>query len=200
MPRRSTFGSRLAPSTAAGSERGCGAWRALGSRTLNRDVRLQERGPLWLQACPGVLSRSARPARQLGMKGNRDTSWTWLRFIVLAHLVVSMVHGTAHARAHVPCRPAASLFVYTVILAGPLVGLALTWPAERIGSWLIAATMAGSFVFGLVNHFVLASADHVAYVDPQWRALFAATALLLAVTEAVGSGLAVRLARGGRLS
>jgi hypothetical protein len=90
---------------------------------------------------------------------------------------------------------AANLFVYIVILAGPLIGLALTWPAERIGGWVIAVTMAGALVFGIVNHFMLSSPDHVAHVDPQWRPLFTATAVLLAVTEALGCGLAIRLAR-----
>jgi hypothetical protein len=91
--------------------------------------------------------------------------------------------------------PAANLFVFIVILAGPLVGLALTWPAVRLGSWLIAITMAGSLVFGLVNHFVFASPDHVAQVAPEWRPLFTATAMLLAVTEGLGFSLAIRLAR-----
>jgi hypothetical protein len=115
--------------------------------------------------------------------------------IVFAHLVISIVHGAAHARAHVSLSRAASLFVFVVILAGPLIGLALTWPAERLGGWLIAATMAGSLVFGLLNHFVIASPDHVAHVDSQWRLLFATSAALLAVTEAIGLGLALRLVR-----
>ena len=118
--------------------------------------------------------------------------------MVLTHLVVSLVHGIAHAQAHVPLSPAANLFVFIVILAGPLAGLALTWPARRLGSWVVAATLAGSLVFGLVNHFVLASPDHVAHVAPEWRPLFTATAILLAVTEALGSGLAIRLAREGK--
>jgi len=84
--------------------------------------------------------------------------------------------------------------VFVVILAGPLVGLALTWPAERLGSWVIAMALAGSLVFGVVNHFVFASPDHVAHVVPEWRPLFTATAILLAVTEGLGSGLAIRLA------
>src|SRR4029453_9291797 len=119
----------------------------------------------------------------------------WLTAAVLAHLVVSLVHGAAHAQAKVPLSLAANLFVYIVILAGPLIGLALTWPAERIGSWLIAVTMAGGLVFGFVNHFMLSSPDHVAHVDPQWRPLFATTAVLLVVTEALACGLAIRLAR-----
>jgi len=129
------------------------------------------------------------------MSGNHSSTWKWLTGLILAHLVISVVHGAAHAQAHVPLSRAANLFVYIVILAGPLAGLALTWPAERIGSWLIAVTMAGSLVFGLVNHFVLSSPDHVAHVDPQWRVLFGTTAVLLAVTELAGSGLALRLVR-----
>ena len=47
-----------------------------------------------------------------------------------------------------------------------------------------------SLVFGVVNHFLLESPDHVAQVAAQWRVLFGTTAVLLAVTEALGSGLA----------
>jgi hypothetical protein len=129
------------------------------------------------------------------MSKNGTSAWRWMAAVVLTHLVVSMVHGIAHAQAQVPLSPAANMFVFIVILAGPLVGLALTWPAQQFGSWVIATTLAGSLVFGLVNHFVLASPDHVAHVAPDWRPLFTATAVLLAVTEALGSGLAIRLAR-----
>jgi hypothetical protein len=133
--------------------------------------------------------------RQLGMGRNTRP---WLTATVLAHLAVSIVHGTAHANAHVPLSTAANLFVFIVILAGPVVGLALTWRSERIGSWTIAITMAASLVFGLVNHFVLSSPDHVAHVALQWRPLFTTTAVLLAITEGLGSGLAIRLARDSR--
>jgi hypothetical protein len=115
----------------------------------------------------------------------------WLTAAVLAHLAVSIVHGAAHAQAQVPLSRAANLFVFIVILAGPPIGLALMWRAERIGSWLVAVTMAGSLVFGIVNHFVLASPDHVAHVRAEWRPLFASTAALLAVTEALGLALAI---------
>jgi hypothetical protein len=46
-----------------------------------------------------------------------------------------------------------------------------------------------------VNHFVLESPDHVSRVDAQWRTLFGTTAALLAITEALGLGLAIRLVR-----
>ncbi len=134
------------------------------------------------------------------MNKHRNTGWSWLIAVVVAHLVVSIVHGAAHAKAHVPLSRAANLFVFIVILAGPLIGLALTWSAERIGIWLILVTLAGSFVFGLVNHFVMASPDNVAHVDPQWRPLFLTTAALLAVTEALGAALAFRFVRERKLT
>jgi hypothetical protein len=132
------------------------------------------------------------------MNSKRNSAWRWLAAVVIVHLAVSVIHGQAHAGAQVPLSPPATMFVYIVILAGPLVGLALTWPAAQIGAWMIAMTMMGSFVFGLINHFVLDSPDHVAHVDPQWRLLFTLTAVLLAVTEAVGLGLAIQVARGRR--
>jgi hypothetical protein len=129
------------------------------------------------------------------MSRNDNSAWRWMAAVVLTHLVVSMVHGIAHAQAQVPLSPAANTFVFIVILAGPLAGLALTWPAQQLGNWVVATTLAGSLVFGLANHFVLASPDHVAHVAAEWRPLFTATAILLAVTEALGAGLAIGLAR-----
>ena len=126
------------------------------------------------------------------MTQNNPSAWRWLAAAVAAHLAVSIVHGTAHTGAHVEQSAPALAFVFVVILAGPVVGLLLTWPAPRAGLWLIAATMAGSLLFGVVNHFVFDSPDHVAHVASEWRALFGWTAVLLAVTEALGAALAVR--------
>ena len=114
---------------------------------------------------------------------------------VLAHLLISMVHGAAHTGARILMSPAATLFVFVVILAGPLVGLAVSWRRERLGSLIIAVTMASSLVFGFVNHFLLDSPDHVRHVAAQWRMIFGTTAALLAITETVGFGVAVRLGR-----
>jgi len=133
------------------------------------------------------------------MNSNRNAAWTWLVAVVLVHLVISMVHGLAHDRAKVPLSYMANVFVYVVILAGPLVGLAVAWWNRRAGSWVIALTMTGSFVFGVVNHFLLSSPDHVAHVDPQWRPLFTVTAVLLAVTEALAAGLATKFLASERV-
>jgi hypothetical protein len=125
------------------------------------------------------------------MSRTERVSRRWLTGAVLAHLAVSIVHGQAHAGADVPLSRAANLFIFIVILAGPLIGLALSWPAERLGRWVIALTMTASLAFGLVNHFILSGTDHVAHVDAGWRPLFASTAVLLAVTEALAAALAI---------
>lgn len=124
---------------------------------------------------------------------------TWIAIVVLAHFVITLVHGAAHTKAQVPLSPAANVFVFVVIVAGPLIGLGLTWLAERVGLWVVALTMAGAFIFGFVNHFVLISPDHVAHVDPQSRPLFLTTAILLALTEVTGLGLAVCALRRRRI-
>jgi len=130
---------------------------------------------------------------------NRSTGRTlgWLLAVVAAHLAISILHGVAHSNAEVPLTPAANLFVLVVILAGPLIGAALLWWFREIGALVVACTMAASLVFGVLNHFVFASPDHVTHVDPQWRLLFAITAVLLALTEGLGSGLAISLVGRG---
>jgi hypothetical protein len=135
----------------------------------------------------------------MGMRRSGNTTWIWMAGIVLAHLFISIVHGSAHTNAHVALSPAGNVFVLAVILAGPLIGLGLTWPFRRIGAALVAVTMAGALIFGVVNHFMLSSTDHVAHVDPEWRSLFTATAVLLAVTEGLGSVLAIQTLRERRL-
>ena len=114
-----------------------------------------------------------------------------LTAVVLTHLAINIAHGRAHEGAQVPLSVAAALFVYLVILAGPLVGLVLSVWRPVAGAWIVAATMAGALVFGLVNHFIIAGPDHVAHVAAEWRTMFGATAALLVASEAVGAATAV---------
>jgi hypothetical protein len=125
-----------------------------------------------------------------------------LAAIVIVHLIVSFAHGAAHSGAQVPLPIAATVFVYVVILAGPLVGLALSAWRPQAGAALIAGTMAGSFAFGVINHFIIPGSDHVAHVAHDWRPLFATTAALLAAIEAAGTAIGIRVARrrAGRAS
>lgn len=111
---------------------------------------------------------------------------------VIIHLGVTVVHGMSHARANVALSAASMVFVWAVIMIGPLAGLILQRTVlPRAGAWVIAATLFGSFVFGLVNHFLIPGIDHVAHVVGPWRVMFGVSAALLAVTEALGSALAV---------
>jgi hypothetical protein len=111
-----------------------------------------------------------------------------LAAVVLVHLAISIAHGRAHAGAQVPLPLVGALFVYIVILAGPLVGLAVSRWRPRTGAWIVAASMSGALVFGVINHFVIAGSDHVMHVAPEWRMLFGVTAALLVVSEAIGVG------------
>ena len=123
-----------------------------------------------------------------------------LAAVVLIHLAISVVHGQAHGGAAVPLPLASTLFVYIVIVAGPLAGLALSRRRPAAGAWVVAATLGGALVFGVVNHFVIAGPDHVDHVAAEWRGLFRATALLLVASEAAGVAVGVRAAlrRGTR--
>jgi hypothetical protein len=116
----------------------------------------------------------------------------WLAVIVLGHLAITMVHGAAHQSAHVPIAWWAQLFVLIVIVIAPIVGLGLSIRSPRTGVALVAISMAGSLVFGLVNHFLIVSPDHVQEVAAAARPLFATTAVLLVLSEAAGAVLALR--------
>jgi hypothetical protein len=115
--------------------------------------------------------------------------------IVLTHLLISIVHGQAHTGAQVALSPAAAAFVYIVILAGPLAGLAVLAWRPAAGAWIVAASLAGSLVFGLINHFIIAGPDRVDHVAADWRTLFSVTAALLLASEAAGVAIGVWSAR-----
>jgi hypothetical protein len=130
------------------------------------------------------------------MEANRSAR-RWLAIVVIAHLLVTMVHGAAHSGARIPMTLAANFFIWIVILIGPLAGLWLSRSRPAAGGWLVAATMAGSLVFGIVNHYVIVSPDHVSHVAAEWRTQFSVTAALLVVTELAGvaAGVAAATAR-----
>ncbi len=108
--------------------------------------------------------------------------------IVLAHLMVNIIHGAAHRELRVELGPAAMLFVIGVILLCPLFAMVLLWASQRrLGLVLLTLSMAASLVFGLYNHFVVRSPDHVGEQAPgPWGTAFVLTAYLLLLTEAMG--------------
>src|SRR2546427_4910194 len=107
---------------------------------------------------------------------------------VLIHLVINLLHGRAHTELHIGLSSFQLLFVVGVIMIGPLLALVLLWtPHQRLGLVLLAASMAGACLFGLYYHFIVPSPDHVAHVpEGYWGDLFRLTAVLLALSEALG--------------
>jgi hypothetical protein len=57
--------------------------------------------------------------------------------------------------------PAGLAFVLAVIEIGPLAGLVWMRTNRRSGARLIALTMMGSLLFGLINHFIIPGTDRV---------------------------------------
>jgi hypothetical protein len=109
--------------------------------------------------------------------------------IVLVHVLVNIVHGVAHRELHIGLGPAAMLFVIGMIMLCPLLAMVLLWTSQRrLGLILLALSMAGSFLFGLYNHFVAIGPDHVGkQASGPWGTTFVLTAYLLLFTEAIGS-------------
>lgn len=116
-------------------------------------------------------------------------SWRiWVTIAVLAHLIVTLLHGQAHTRLGVGLSNWQNVYVLAVIVVAPLVALVLAFTRYfRAALWLLLASMLGSLVFGFCYHYIIISPDHVAHLPPgDARGLFRITALLLLITEAFG--------------
>ena len=107
---------------------------------------------------------------------------------VLAHLVVNILHGQAHASLGVGLSNWQNVYVLTVIVLSPLVALALVFTRyARGGLWLLLLSMLGSFIFGFCYHYIIISPDHVSHLPAgEAQGMFRVTAVLLLITEAFG--------------
>lgn len=121
------------------------------------------------------------------MNTSRDVSRAGT-LIVLVHLAVVSAHGSGHTHLGIAMRVWQSAFIAIVILIAPLLAMILLWTRlQRAGVYVLGMSMAGSLVFGVYYHFLLASADNVFTLGQQaWTGEFRITAVLLAVIEAVG--------------
>lgn len=111
--------------------------------------------------------------------------------VIIAHAVISALHATAHRSLDVELSPSQLAFIAIVIIVAPLLAALLLWKgAQRAGALLLAFSMAGAFLFGVINHFVLISPDHVQHVPglpgSPGVLMFQLTAILLAFVEAMG--------------
>ncbi len=109
--------------------------------------------------------------------------------MVFAHLLVNILHGTAHLKLHIELGPVAIFFVIAVIIVCPLLAAVLLWTSrQRLGFVLLVLSMASSLAFGLYHHFLAMGPDHVGQqASGPWAMAFAITACLLFLTEAAGT-------------
>jgi len=108
--------------------------------------------------------------------------------IVLVHLVVVLAHGKAHGQLEIVPDAWQRAFIAGVIVLCPLIAMALLWTRLwKTGFTLLALSMAGSLVFGLIYHFLLAGPDNALGLHHgHWQSVFGTTALLLALIESAG--------------
>jgi hypothetical protein len=108
--------------------------------------------------------------------------------IVVFHAIANGVHGLAHIEIPIPLSVLQSLFVGIVIFLTPLIAAVLLWTQfYRIGNWLLLGSIAGSLFFGIYNHYIVISPDHVSQIAFQgWGLLFQVTAILILIVDGIG--------------
>jgi hypothetical protein len=111
--------------------------------------------------------------------------------MIIVHAVVVSLHSAAHQALGVQASPLQLIYIVLVIMLAPLVAGLLLWKSlKTAGALLLVCSLAGSLIFGIFNHFIAISPDHVKSVAalPQkgWAFVFQITAALLALVEAFG--------------
>ena len=118
--------------------------------------------------------------------------------LILIHLVISIVHGTAHQRAVVALSTFGNVYVIVIITVAPLVAAALLFTRkQKLSALLLALSMFGSFIFGFWYHFLSSTNDNVTEVHGPWHFAFLWTAIALAVIELAATLVGVRMYRSG---
>ncbi|MFK8020887.1 MAG: hypothetical protein AB8B86_14050 [Pseudomonadales bacterium] len=85
--------------------------------------------------------------------------------IVVAHLAGNVWHGDAHTALEIALPETKTAFVMLVILAAPLLGVALLWFSHPLFGYLfIALSLLGSVLFSVYHHYVMVSIDNVDYL------------------------------------
>lgn len=122
----------------------------------------------------------------ISVRSNRRVNL--ITITVWAHAAVVAIHSAAHVGSGIWMAVPATVYIWLVIIIGPIAGWWLMRSDRPVlGPSIVAACMMGALVFGGINHFVWAGIDHVSTIPPGvWRIPFVATAVLLAVTEAAG--------------
>lgn len=113
----------------------------------------------------------------------------WLAACVWVHAGGVVVHSAAHVGAGVWVSALSTVYIWLVIILGPLAGI---WLQRRgsheLGVTVVFLCMLGALGFGILNHFVWHGIDHVQEIAPGvWRSTFQLGAVGLSVTEVAAS-------------
>ena len=113
--------------------------------------------------------------------------------IVIIHAIAHGLHGLAHEEIPIPLSLLQSVFVGVVILLVPIIAAVLLWTQfDRIGSWLLLSSMIGAILFGIYNHYIVISPDHVSHVSfVGWGWLFQVTAILTLIVDGLACWISI---------
>jgi hypothetical protein len=111
--------------------------------------------------------------------------------VIIVHAVVGSLHSTAHQILGIQVSLAQLIYIVLIIMVAPLAaGILFLKRLKTEGAVLLICSLFGSLIFGVFNHFVANTTDHVSHVGtlPQkfWAIVFQITAVLLALVEAFG--------------
>lgn len=111
--------------------------------------------------------------------------------VIAFHFVIVVLHSIAHELLSVKATPKQLSFIIPVIIVAPVVAGFILAKRYKAAAVLLAASMLGSFVFGLYYHFIADTIDHVSHVahlQPAfWSQMFQVTAYLLVISELFGT-------------
>lgn len=112
----------------------------------------------------------------------------YVTLFIIIHTLVNGLHGLAHVQVPVALSLVQSLFVGVVVFLIPLVAaILLGTQFYRLGSWLLLGSIVASFFFGLYNHFIVISPDHVSQVASEgWGLFFQVTATAILIIDGLG--------------
>jgi hypothetical protein len=107
--------------------------------------------------------------------------------VVLATLA-HVLHGISHVEHQVPLVAWQWAYVIFVVFLAPVgAAMLLGTRMQRVGAWLLLASMVGALDFGLVFHFLVSGPDNVFTLNPgAAREAFRFSAVLVALSEAFG--------------
>jgi hypothetical protein len=113
--------------------------------------------------------------------------------VVSVHLAVLVAHGSAHSHLNIAVGAWQKAFIAIIIFIVPLIAMMMLWTRVRkLGVVLLGLSLAGSLVFGVSYHFLIAGPDNAfGQYHSHWGSAFQATAILLALIEAAGLTLCI---------